>query len=92
MRLTKKGFVAWLRKKKAGAIVGLPAQPLSCPLAVYIRSLKGGEHAQVYGDKIEYEVHDVPLPQWACRFVAAVDSDTLVITGQHALELLGEKR
>ena len=77
MKLTRKGFRAWLAGHEPEAIVGVARSRCRCPLAIYI------------GHSIN-PVSDPSLPIWADRFVGQVDSADLFapITASRALEIL----
>lgn len=89
MRLTKKGFVAWLRSKRPTSTVGLCILPNKCPIARYLRETYG-EEVEVYSEA--FGGH--PMPAWARALVWATDDgkrDGQRITAGRVLALLGEK-
>ena len=93
MRLTKKGFVEWLRGKKSNQTVGYPRARTICPLSNYL-SIRVGSYCHVtgagwYAEGSRDTIHR--NPKWAINFVADVDSTSELVTAKRALALLGEK-
>ena len=90
-RLTRKGFVAWLRNQPADAVVGEADDGTVCPLAYYL------DGAGIAVDCVtSHRWRDVEgayhrLPPWAAAFVAGVDhgSPWHLVTAEAARALLG---
>ncbi len=96
MRLTRKGFVAWLRSKGSSDMVGMSVTYSSCPLATYLEFVTG-EQCGVVSDIWERHLHSGtgPIssknPAWASAFIKALDTGpSHDVTARHALKLLGE--
>ena len=95
-KLTRKGFVAWLRSKKPRARVGSgnPTrryQAAFCPLRTYL-----GEDYTVRRLHYRHKFGGYrPMPKWAGAFVLAVDNAVDYnwgrVTARRALALLGEE-
>ena len=91
-KLTRTGFVAWLKSKHPRTRVGQSYSGiLACPLAKFTGVAIGG-----LGSYFPRGLGTpVPLPRWANNFVKAVDAvqgnETPQITAKQALALLGEK-
>lgn len=87
MKLTRHGFMRWLRSKKGSDIVGSPQEWKDCPLAQYLGT---GVTEEEYGDG-PYGT-GTRLAPWASDFVVAADKGRRnSITAKRALELLGEQ-
>ena len=77
--LTKRKFVAWLRSKKPGSIVGRTVEDCGCPVAVYIRETSGVT-VSVMEDVMEpVDARGCTagpgraLPKWAAEFISKLD-------------------
>ena len=91
MRLTRKGFEAWLKDQPSEKIVGTPGYNMLCPLAAYLQD-QGDLDASV--SYVAYWVNEKShdSPAWARRFTKAADATGIEpITARRALELLGAK-
>ena len=93
MRLTKKGFVEWLRGLKSSDTVGYTRARTNCPLANYL-ALKNDSRCHVnstwwYAEDSKETTHT--HPPWARKFVEDVDIGSEGVTAKKALALLGEK-
>ena len=78
MKLTRKGFRAWLAGKRPSTVVGR-ALTYDCPLSRYVN-----RPINPYTDR---------FPQWVHRFVSRADKAGLgqSITARRALEILDGK-
>lgn len=90
MRLTRKGFRAWLEAKPPLEIVGIRGEPYDCPLARYLAQ-KGLRQSElllraVYGPGGKFQ----NLPRWATQFIVQVDLQPGVnlVTAKQALKHL----
>ena len=92
MRLTKVGFVAWLRSKKPEDKVGISQNSTRCPLGRYLlfATRRVCHVTSRYWLNSDSKSH--PNPTWAYSFVNAVDGAKRGITAKRALELLKERR
>lgn len=96
MKLTKKGFINWLKNYK-GTHVGRSSNPWTCPIAKYFKVIKK-ENITVGSDMWDYSSvdrrgKDRVLPKWAINFIREVDSRRNVrITVKKALKILEKKR
>ena len=96
MKLTRKGFQAWLESKNRRQVVGYRYEDCSgeryCPLAQYLRETFHPE-ARVGSLFIFIGVIQfTKLPRWAMDFVNRVDRGPTRITAARALKYLEGKR
>ncbi|KKL83539.1 hypothetical protein LCGC14_1973780 [marine sediment metagenome] len=93
-KLTRKGFVAWLRSKHPRTKVGQSLSGLrKCPLAKFTGA-NVGIYCYWFDRGAKTETERVLMPVWAQKFVIAVDTfhgqKRPQITAKKALELLEE--
>lgn len=97
MRLERKKFEIWLKRKPADHVVGHSHDGCGCPLAHFHQETSGGWEVVIssarngYGYVVDRGNGDRPLPAWADAFAFAVDGDGergKKITAGRALEIL----
>lgn len=100
MQISKRDFKKWLESKGALQRVGVPAESMCCPIAVYLnekydtRANVGRIHAELFEKGHDIKVKEsTRMPHWASRFIQAVDDladKKKYITAQKALQILKE--
>jgi hypothetical protein len=99
LAMNKAAFARYLRGLPPDAVTGAPGSPGSCPIALYLRRSKGID-VYVYSHVIEIDsqvvtgvtrdlADTVPLPTWARKFVAAMDTGVRSWSAGRALGILG---
>lgn len=87
-------FRAWLEELPPGAPAGRSRMPDACPLASYVRELRGDEFVRVHAEAFVAGDQYFALPKWAQRFVQKVDASWrsvgVRVAAGYALTLLAE--
>lgn len=86
MKLTRKGFQKWLRRKKPCDNVGEIHHGGQCPLAMYLRD-QGWKNVAVVGRRAAYSFHeddrqsdlgDEVFENWISNFTTNIDALTVI--------------
>lgn len=93
MRLSRSKFLAWLKAKKPGEIVGRHRDCHRCPIAQFYLEATGGHEVVISengnGYRIDRGYGDRRAPWWAEDFMSRVDADwNGKITARRAIEIL----
>jgi hypothetical protein len=103
MRLTRKAFVDWLRRRKNSNLttqnVGNRRVPNKCPLATFYKDAVGARYVEA-ASEIEWtrdgkRWYRLQAPKWAIEFMDKVDDTDMgaynsLVTADEALGHLGE--
>ena len=93
--LTRKGFESWLKAfPHKNCKSGQSGNVCNCPIATYIKSIKGDDKYIGVGDSvIQYGDETYPSPVWAGEFVRKVDNmspKSIPVKAGVALRILSE--
>lgn len=96
MKLTQKGFRAWLESKHPQTVVGRSFEGRTCPIAKYLKD--SGANSPSVG-RLSFTINytttnwQLDLPRWATEFVGRVDGigKHKPVTASRALKILDGK-